>query len=343
MCIYFRASDNLKYESREHIFSQAVGGMRRLPQGFVSDQANSLFSKLELIAFRQSFIALNRVVLGPGTKGSVANKMTSSVNIICYDNGDFGLGLLKNLKEHLIPHGYMFDGKLRWGCNAEDGMDCIYQTIIDLKCFDGNVRRLTERAMPKEAMLFGLYEKTLYIGSRDDSISNEKSLRIINEVLKLTENREGVFSTRDNPGKHSFTLLDDNNISRVYGKTAFNVLAHIAGMEYVQNSLFDKFRNWITTGDDKSEFHMLPKIELDNQIIQLLPENSHWCLLSSVNGMLLAVVCYYNSLTKVFCLGNTTDDYFVSPDGYICDWLNKKEYRLIDWITKMPTSKGGIK
>jgi len=41
MCIY--------YTGREHIFPAGIGGMQKLPQGYVSDEFNNDTSKLEQV------------------------------------------------------------------------------------------------------------------------------------------------------------------------------------------------------------------------------------------------------------------------------------------------------
>lgn len=333
MCIYYKDRNDLTYDNREHIFSQAVGGMKKLPQGYVSDQANILFSKMELTAFRRSFIALNRMIIGPGKEGSVANKLTSPVSIIVYENGDFGLGYINNLKEYLIPYGYLHNGKLRLGCNAEDGIQKINQAIIEIKDYSGRIIRLVEPSIPQEALLFGIHNNILYIGACDDTISNEKAHKIITEVIILTENQERNLSSRKSPGKHHIAIQEDNNISRVYGKTALNVLAFIAGVDYALNPSFDNFRNWILTGDNMNEYSKLPMIGIEKITF---PEKSHWCLLLNIDDKLCAVVCYHNSMKRIFNLGNNIDNRFSMPDGFICDWHNKQEYLLIDWIQQMP-------
>ena len=47
MCIYFGDAPNLTYNKSEHIFPAGLGGTVTLPQGWVSDQANELFSSME--------------------------------------------------------------------------------------------------------------------------------------------------------------------------------------------------------------------------------------------------------------------------------------------------------
>ena len=48
MCIYYGNKEDLTYNSREHIFPATIGGIETLPEGYVSDKANSYFSKLEV-------------------------------------------------------------------------------------------------------------------------------------------------------------------------------------------------------------------------------------------------------------------------------------------------------
>ena len=48
MCIYYKNNPKLTYKEKEHIFPAGLGGITTLSKGLVSDQANSLFSKLEI-------------------------------------------------------------------------------------------------------------------------------------------------------------------------------------------------------------------------------------------------------------------------------------------------------
>lgn len=46
-CIYYK-NNNDGQGSREHIFPAFVGGIRKLPSDYVSQKANSFFSKMEI-------------------------------------------------------------------------------------------------------------------------------------------------------------------------------------------------------------------------------------------------------------------------------------------------------
>ena len=43
MCIYYNNKDTLTYQGQEQIFPASIGGIEKLPLGYVSDQANNYF------------------------------------------------------------------------------------------------------------------------------------------------------------------------------------------------------------------------------------------------------------------------------------------------------------
>jgi len=55
MCIYYKDRKNLHYAKQEHIVSAAIGGIKKLPKGYVSDEFNSGISKLEQDSLSFSF------------------------------------------------------------------------------------------------------------------------------------------------------------------------------------------------------------------------------------------------------------------------------------------------
>ncbi len=60
-CIYlFDKKCELSYKKKEHVISAGIGGKRTLPKGYVSDQANEMFSKYELMCLRYSPMQIAR-------------------------------------------------------------------------------------------------------------------------------------------------------------------------------------------------------------------------------------------------------------------------------------------
>ena len=62
-CIYTNKDDNnATFKSAEHVFPKCIGGLYCLPKGFVSDQINNEFSKIELTFARENpLIVINRM------------------------------------------------------------------------------------------------------------------------------------------------------------------------------------------------------------------------------------------------------------------------------------------
>lgn len=205
-CIYYKNKTGLTFNKREHIFPKAIGGIERLDNGVVSDQANEFFANnLEVKTLRTSEVFVGRFVNGYNKKPSKEKK-----------------------KNRTLP-------------------EYLYNREID---------------------------------------------------------------------------------SRTLGKIAFNVLAKIKGKDYVLKPEFDEFRNWIIGGNN-DWYHC----KMGKEIIastQIMPNQSHYCVFVDDGEYLIADVCLYNCWRKMFGICKKFDDNFVIPQGYICDWNNKREFTLID-------------
>ena len=107
MCIYLRNRDNLTYNGREHIFPAAIGGIHTLEKGCVSDQANSIFCKLEDEMIHASTVSLCRGFSGPGKRGSNLPSGTVRILYSLDNNGKvdkLSLGIMSMGKAYHIPH-----------------------------------------------------------------------------------------------------------------------------------------------------------------------------------------------------------------------------------------------
>lgn len=70
-CIYYKkSSEDLRFNKVEHIIPAGLGGRHTLEKGTVSDEANEEFSKQEVKVLRNSLLAVNRMNVGPGKRGS---------------------------------------------------------------------------------------------------------------------------------------------------------------------------------------------------------------------------------------------------------------------------------
>ena len=114
MCIYLGNSEKLTYKKQEHVFPAGLGGKQMLDHGVVSDQANGLFSPMELTLMRHSLIAFERMMYGPGKRGSLnpAKASKSAVTVGLQDDGQPILCYTAAGKPYNIPQFHRHENKV---------------------------------------------------------------------------------------------------------------------------------------------------------------------------------------------------------------------------------------
>lgn len=98
-CIYTNKDDtDATFISAEHVFPKCIGGQYCLPKGFVSDQINNDFSKIELTFARENpIIVLNRMFYK--RLGRTKHKNRDKISIF------------KDVDSSKLTLGYIIDGK----------------------------------------------------------------------------------------------------------------------------------------------------------------------------------------------------------------------------------------
>ena len=96
-CIYSKKTEpDVHFKKQEHIFPASLGGLSKLPKGYVSDEINEKFSsELEIEFMREGIISIPRQFMGPGTRGNISNikKATQSkVHLMKDDGNRYALG-----------------------------------------------------------------------------------------------------------------------------------------------------------------------------------------------------------------------------------------------------------
>ena len=152
--------------------------------------------------------------------------------------------------------------------------------------------------------------------------------------LENYKNKEETYKV-SYQGKSIFCLED---VKRIYAKIAFNVLAHIKGQEFVLRANFDSIRRAITTGESIRELVSNPSADVSKDIARLLKlnNNEHLVLLLKEDETLCGVINLYGDASgSVMVKLSTNWDFFFDTTGYICDWKNKKEYVLEEYMMKV--------
>lgn len=337
MCIYYGVSPLLTYKNQEHVFPAGLGGNKKLPNDYVSDQANKLFSPMELKLMRSSLISFERMMFGPGDRGSLQPRKASKslVNVGVQDDKEIVLSYTAIGKPYNIPQIHLYGSSARLSIPSEHGETSqqISQIVDALRKFSGKFVFLPYNGFSEDEMIIGFFEGKYYVSAT----GMRPSVEYIQEKIGIFLNNfcEGELQKGVHHVQQNYHLVENEEIARVYAKVAMNTLALVKGKEYAMHKNFDEIREWILTGKSKCEFFCLPSL-LTNELshlVKIFPDRSHWCLFSKIGTTLEAMVCFYNCFMRRFTFGEVvyqTD--FVYPNGFICDWKNEKEYTLEEFI-----------
>lgn len=342
MCIYFKNRDDLTYTSGEHIFPAGIGGIEKLPNHYVSKEANNFFSGMEGKLMHNSLVSIPRALLGPSKR---KGKREGKKIVQLFRNKEvdgYTLGYLREGIPYTIP-------QLIWNKNnpevklvmepqevkdiEEDVLKFINSLLVCKK--EENVVFHLESIVPKGVVFMGVADKYLHIMKSDDENIDDKEMEdVILKFRKEYFKQEKEVIAEKSQVEVQSHLIENEDMARIYGKIAFNVLAKLKGESYVLRDEFDDFRNWIIKLKEYDEnINFFPTYN-KNSIKELLPENSHFCIISEVENKIVAYVSLYG-IDRSLVMGDIFDESFKMPIGMICDWKNQREYGLLEYIAQL--------
>jgi hypothetical protein len=352
-CIYLKGIEpELTFNSGEHIIPAGIGGIKKLPNGIVSDQVNTrIFSSLELDFMRNSPISLPRQFHGPGKRGSFVPEKASKSNVhlmVSTDDGShFTLGYIKLAKPYSIPQVSVCpNGVVHFGFNTADGIAELQtkQLIDDMKEFDGKYHEINDDRIPIDDFLLGADNNRWYL-AKNPSKQITNLLEIVGRIINSadTESIEPSYQTSQMTC-HQSMAFNIESYFRVCAKIVFNFLALSKGQDFVLKEEFDPIRGWILNGGENVFVQLMDKDGKPELLVELpFPPLSHKILITQVDDKLIGIIGFYgaNFETIVQLAENLKLNAFIL-DGLICDWKNKKEYRLMEFISSLGDSSDFI-
>lgn len=351
-CIYFKGSEPIfKFTKREHVIPAGLGGGEKLPLGYVSDEANELFSSTELVALRKTFLAINRENVGPGKRGSMNAKKIKDPNIrvlkdVDFNGDNFKLGFAFAGETYVIPQIYLNFNDIESTCmpmyfatelDGQNGRKIIYNFRLDLTQFLLNKNRTFKLI----EMPFKTDKHFIAIGSYNNKWFAATSHKYINmdylSYFFLKDIVDENLEDKDDKtcGKilqnYQYQLdLNTHEFYFIYVKTAFNALALFMGVEFVSDDIFNSIREAILNVINCSNF-VVHDFNVNESIINIIsksPEKSHYVIIESKENYIFAYVGFYGE--KEPAIIRLTSEYKGNAftKTLICDWQNKKEYLL---------------
>ena len=284
LCIYTGKDETqAHFKNQEHIIPACIGGMQRLPKGYVSDEINILFSGLELKLARNSPITLPRMFVGPGKRGSRnpkrrggASKMVSVMQ--SNETGKYSLGYIRMgvpITIDQIQIVRMENGKHRVSLcfDSEDTDEKNFfeksaEWMQKLQEFDGQATLMLTDGFPENEVILGHESGRWYLAAATGTEAESLKVDLIEELKQLgkaymkellnqseTETQETKPSGMEGLGKlckeksqitsNMRQEIDLFAYYRVVAKIAFNCLAKVRGREYVMQQKFDPIREAI--------------------------------------------------------------------------------------------------
>lgn len=337
MCIYYGNASNLTYQKQEHVFPAGLGGMQMLPRGYVSDQANSFFSPLEGKLMHDSLISLMRAVYGPGKRGSLLPEKASKTKITALrgEDGKVALGYFSGKQGYYINCATISKSKGEFvftiASNEHAAPEQAWENFrTAFSKFEGRYVLVSTTYLEPDELLLGFYKGKYYI-----ALGANCTLKTLQEIIPSITNAKSTGELRKGKGHPRFEISQEESdeTGRTYAKVAINTLAVLKGEAFVQHPRFDAVKAWILGQSDDDNYTQLPRITRENPLH--FPEYSHWCIFGVHDGKLYAVVCFYNAASRYFELADTIPELDCPSGrqfGLICDWKDKVELTLDQWI-----------
>lgn len=341
-CIYLKTSDNQKFEKEEHIIPAGIGGIKKLPKGYVSDYINGeVFSAMELNFMRESIISIPRMFIGPGKRGSLSKKNESKSKVFIAtsnnDKNELHLCYIKKGRPHSINQIYINNkrGEAALRLEVESNKEK-FLNILEKINEHQRMIKIIDSDLQFDEVIIGERDKKLYIACNNKNINMKNLKKNIDDVIlkiKKGNSKEEIIEDKITAKiKYEFKIKE---FTRISAKTVFNYIAFKYGQEFVLDDRFNIIRNYIVSGTGNANVRIIKKINYGID----LPDDSHSIFVTKINNYLVGVVSFYGGNITVFvelCELNkyihTQDNFF---SGYICDWKNKREFDFLKFLNEL--------
>ncbi|HBF6022975.1 TPA: hypothetical protein KOS16_003770 [Clostridioides difficile] len=361
LCIYSKKSEpEVSFKKQEHIFPASLGGLSKLPKGYVSDEINEKFSKdLELDFTREGFLAIVRQFIGPGSRGNINNpkKATQSkVHLISDEDDNNALGyivegvptyikqIIFNLEDGALSNStkLIFPKTKNVTEELEKFLNADYKHITLIR----------DIHIPENEIILGLNEyqekgkgalkKKWFIGHNPNVSINEdlkeKLKKFTKEVYLYSVGKKFDLTIEyKKVTSHQPIIFSQELFFRTCAKIAFNYVASIVGQEAVLNKEFDVIRNYVLNGGDGDFLGFIDSEKVDGTILS--PKSlgdKHAIVASFKEKDVLVNLIFYGNIYFVVKMTHEMDVYALlsmgSPvNGIIVDWRNRKEINIAEY------------
>lgn len=361
ICIYSKKTEpSVSFKKQEHIFPASLGGIKKLPKGYVSDEINEKFSSdLEIEFMREGIISIPRQFNGPGTRGNINNikKATQSkVHLMKDDDDRYTLGyIVLGKPNHIKQFIFNFDGEGNLSNPHElilpSGIEDVRSEIKKFLGLNDSITLIKDNNIPTNKIIVGIHEyqnkgkgpilSKWFIGHNGNIHVNDDlkdKLRVaIEQVYDSSKNQSFDLAVTSKQVTSYQTLRFDMNVFfRTCAKIAFNYVAQIVGPDIVLKKEFNGIRNYIVNGG-KNNFVAFAK-DLDkagNPIFDCL-NDTHTVIANFTEDDIIVSIVFYG-ITHIAVRIPYISSIYELPEGLslhgiVVDWKNREEYDFFKYI-----------
>ena len=342
-CIYFESKE-LTYNKQEHVIPAGLGGTVKLPRGYVSDQANEMFSKLEVIALRTTLIAGLRNYIGPAHRGKMTPhrknnphiqllKLNEKYGCIEQQEMKYKLGFTLDKKTYFLSQILFSLNKnlnidkviLSGGTYDLKESDKILKTVLPNKIDCGKLIPIqTEHKVDFSGVIIGRYYDNLYVYCNVPFVTTKRVVDIINnqpwdnKVVNTLVGGDYDFSYKLKGG------IKDDSLYFLLAKTAFNVLAYKKGQEFALSFCFNDIRSKIISNTALCLVKEFDNHKIEGWIKEKGKDESHIVVIGKQGKEIIAYVSFYGDLIYKVIMSTNFEEQFM-PFAFVSYWRNKKD------------------
>ena len=357
-CIYTgKETPEASFNSAEHIFPKCIGGQNCLPRGYVSDETNNIFSKYERQFARENPVVLiNRMFYQK--VGRKHHKNREKIAAFKHDDNVI-LGYISEAKPICLNQISFFElsdetlenslsCKITLSPTNEGSNKERYESFLEvLKNYNGCPSPIKSDVIPDNTILLGYKDKCWHLGiSKKQNPELIKTMvfkavqKLITNLEKFNEQYRESELTSNQVTASLEIMFNYEDVFRVYAKIAFNALASLKGQEYVLKPEFDDIRKAILEGEDILSYVTIAdgknaQKEITDRFSERvnIGDRCHSVVFCTLNNCLYGFVSLYGGDQPIVVKMGTISANIV--DMYLCDWQNKKDYKLIDYVTSV--------
>lgn len=368
ICIYSKKTEpDVNFKKQEHIFPASLGGISKLPKGYVSDEINEKFSSdLEIEFMRESIISIPRQFIGPGSRGNINNdkKATKSkVHLMIDDDNRCSLGYIilgKPVSLNQIIFNFDNSGNLAdshqaiFAPNTEDAVDEIKQFLN----LNESITLIKDNKIPSNKIILGIHKyqnkgkgpilSKWFIGHNGSvHINDSLKSKLKTGIERLYDSSKGkkfdLTITSKQVTSYQNLSFDMDRFFRTCAKIAFNYIADIIGPSIVLKKEFDGIRNYIVNGGESNFVAFAKDTNQSNHPIFDCLNDTHTLIADFTNDCIIVSIVFYGSTHMVVRIPyitsmNELPDCF-NVKGIVIDWQNRNEYDFFKYI--LERYKGG--